>query len=205
MARLGTFKLTDSGVTLSRRCAGVVLDVSFRDLEKWAKRNAVDEKRLYAQSYGRAVKGLRDKMRKIMSRAGGVEGVPKFKDFEEFTRQLRTARNDTAPMGGILAQRKMIIAYKRGDTQYIGWPDRLATWAEKFQDGVGSNDWLNDNANRHWLHRKGIHDIPRTYTHNERRVIPEPFLTYVRRHLDEWARGAFYKALARQMAQQKFS
>lgn len=205
MASLGTFKVTDTGVTLSRRGAGVILDVSFKELSHWAQRNAIDAKSLYRKSYGRAVKGLRDKMRKIMSRAGGVEGVPKFKDFEEFTRQLRVARNDTAPMGGILAERKMIVAYKRGDTQYIGWPDRLATWAEKFQDGVGSNDWLNDTENRHWLHRLGIRDIPRTYVHNERRVIPEPFMTYVRRYLDEWARGAFYKQLARQMAKAKLA
>lgn len=205
MARLGTFKLTDSGVTLSRRGAGVVLDVSFRELSHWAQRNGVDSTRLFNRSYGRAVRALRDKLRKVMTRAGGVEGVPKFRDFEQFTKELRTARNDTAPMGGILAQRKMIISFKRGDAQIIGWPDDLATWAEKFQDGVGTDTWLNDNENRHWLHRLGIRDIPRTYTSNPRRVIPEPFLTYVRRHLDEWARGAFYKALARQMAQQKFS
>lgn len=182
-----------------------MLDVSFRELSHWAQRNGVDSTRLFNRSYGRAVRALRDKLRKVMTRAGGVEGVPKFRDFEQFTKELRTARNDTAPMGGILAQRKMIISFKRGDAQIIGWPDDLATWAEKFQDGVGNSDWLNDNENRHWLHRLGIRDIPRTYVSNERRVIPEPFLTYVRRHLDEWARGAFYKALARQMAQAKFA
>ena len=211
MASLGTFKVTDSGVTLSRgrgATKAVVLDVSFKQLEIWAARNKVDTKRLWRRSYGRACKGLRDKFRKVITRGGGVEGVPKFRDFEQFTKELRTATNRTGPMGGVLADRKRIVAFKRGDWQYIGWPDKLAEWAVKFQDGEGGRDaeaFLQDNKSRHHLHKLGIHDIPREYAHNPRRVLPEPFGTYVRKHLDEWAKGAFFKELARQMAKQRFS
>lgn len=202
MASLGTLKLTDSGVSFSRR-GSVYLEVSFKDLSRWAQRNRVDAARLYSRSFGRACSDLKAKMQKVVSRAGGVEGVPKFRDFEEFTKQLRVADNNSAPMGGVLAERHVIVAYKRNGAQVIGWPDRLAEWAVKFQDGVGgpeSEAMFTDPELRHLLHRKGLRDIPRAYVHNPRPVIPEPFGSYVQRHLEEWARGAFYKSLARQMA-----
>ena len=44
--------------------------------------------------------------------------------------------------------------------------------------------------------RKGIKEIPRTYAHNPRKVLPEPFGSYVDAHLEEWAKGAMYKGLA---------
>lgn len=202
MASLGTLKLTDSGVSFSRR-GSVYLEVSFRDLSRWAQRSRVDAARLYNRSFGRACSALRAKMQKVVSRAGGVEGVPKFADFEEFTRELRTVRNNSAPMGGILAEKHVIVSYKRDGAQVIGWPDNLAEWAVKFQDGIGgasSEAMFTDPERRYHLHRLGIRDIPREYVHNPRRVLPEPFGSYVQRHLEEWARGAFYKELARQMA-----
>ena len=205
MASLGTFKNTGSGITLSRRGVGVLLDVSYKELEIWAARNGVDEKRLWQRDYGRAIKNLKGKLVKVITKAGGVEGVPKFKDFEEFTRELRTARNMTRPMGGILANPKNIITKKVGNTQYIGWPDRLAEWAVKFQDGIGSNADFQNQYLRHDWHKLGIKDIPYTYISNPRRVLPEPFGTYVKKHLEEWARSSFYKDLARQMAKKRFA
>ena len=203
MAKLGTFTVNDGNVTLTRgRGANktVVLNVSFKELEIWAARNGVDEKKLWTKSYGRACKGLRAKMQKVVSRAGGVEGVPKFHDFEAFTNELRAKRGTSSrPMGGILANKDVIVAYKIGKTQYIGWPDRLAEWAVKFQDAEGDPYFTS-------LHRKisfwrlGLHNLPNEYIHNPRRVIPEPFGAYVDKYLDEWAEGSFYKDLAQQMA-----
>jgi hypothetical protein len=205
MAKLGTFSLGGRGVTLSQgrgRNKTVVLDVSFKELEIWAAKNGIDERRLWTKSYGRACKGLRDKLQKVITRSGGVEGVPKFKDFEQFTKELRAKRGRTSPMGGILNERHVIVSYKIGDTQFIGWPKRLAKWAVNFQDAVGNND-LADNSWRHYWHELGIKDIPREYAHNPRRVLPEPFGAYVDKHLKEWAQGAFYKDLARQMAKRR--
>lgn len=133
-----------------------------------------------------------------MKHAGGVVGVPKFKTFEEFTNKLRKVNNILLrPMGGVLANPKQIVAYKKNGYQIIGWGDHLKEAAIKFQDGIGNDNYFNDNATRHWLHKRGIHDIPRTYTHNPRRVIPEPFGSYVNEHLQEWTKGAYYKELAR--------
>lgn len=209
---LGTFSVGESSVSLSRgrsAAKAVVLEVSFKELELWAARNGVDEKRLWRKSYGRACKGLRDKFQKVVTRAGGVEGVPKFKDFEAFTKELRgkSTPPKTAPMGGRLAQKNVIVAYKIGKSQIIGWPDGMAKAAVNFQDAVGgaaADKFLEDVRSRARLHRMGIKDVPRTYTHNPRRIIPEPFGSYVKKHLEEWARGAFYKDLARQMAKKRF-
>lgn len=212
MASLGTFKVSDGGVTLSRgrgAAKAVLLEVSFKELELWAARNGVDEKRLWRKSYGRACKGLKDKFQKVVTRAGGVEGVPKFKDFEAFTKELRGKSRPpkTAPMGGRLADKKVIVAYKIGNKQIIGWPDGMAKAAVNFQDAVGGKSadfFLSDPKSRRRIHQLGIKDVPRTYAHNPRRIIPEPFGSYVQKHLEEWARGAFYKDLARQMAKKRF-
>ena len=197
--------LTDSRATVTAgrgRNKLVVLDVSFAELEKWARKVQIDEARLWRRSYGRAVSGLRAKFRKVITNAGGAEGVPKFRNFEAFTRELRTARNKTAPMGGTLAEKEHIVGFKRNGWQIIGWPDSLAEWAVKFQDAIGNETQLNDPGWRYGVHRSGVKDIPRNYAHNPRRVIPQPFGDYVDKYLDEWARGAFYKELARLMAKE---
>lgn len=181
----------------------VNLDVSFAEIDQWAKSMTIDTENLMQKSYGRACYGLRQKFRQVMNKSGGVVGVPKFKTFEEFTNQLREVNNiSSRKMGGILANPKQIVAYKKNGYQIIGWGDHLKEAAIKFQDGAGGSSaekFLNDSGSRHWLHKRGIHDIPRTYTHNPRRVIPEPFGSYVQEHLEEWAKGAYYKDLARQM------
>ena len=81
--------LTDSGViaTAGRgRNKTVVLEVSFKELEAWAKRVEIDERALWRRSYGRACAALKGRFSKIVRNAGGVEGVPKFHDFEAFTK-----------------------------------------------------------------------------------------------------------------------
>jgi hypothetical protein len=203
MAGIGTLKTEGRNVTFSRRGVGVYLEVSFKELSHWGRRNRVDANKLYIKSYGAAIRALRAKLQKVVTRGGGVEGVPKFKDFEEFTKELRAVRNNSAPMGGILAEKHVIVSYKRDGAQVIGWPDNLAEWAVKFQDGIGgasSEAMFTDPERRYHLHRLGIRDVPREYVHNPRRVLPEPFDEYVRRHLKEWAHNTYYKALARQMA-----
>lgn len=199
-------KLSDFGATVTTERGAaktVVLEVDFTELRAWAKRMKIDEERIWRKAYARAIKGLKDKFKKVVSNAGGVEGVPKFKDFEEFTKELRGINNRTSPMGGVLADRRRIVSYKLNGWQYIGWPDALAQWAVKFQDGTGGSEaenFLTSPKSRHYLHKRGIKDIPRTYAHNPRRVLPEPFMEYVSKHLDTWAEHVFLKDLARQMA-----
>lgn len=201
------FKITDTGVLqkTGRGRNAVSIELSFAAIEKWARRMEIDEKRLWNRSYGRAVSGLKAKFYDVMKHAGGVLGVPKFKDFEEFTKQLRVLDGkEDRPMGGVLADRRRIVAFKRNGYQVIGWPDALSRYAIAFQDGAGvekkDESFVFWPSNRYALHRKGIRDIPRVYRHNPRNVIPDPFCDYVRAHLDEWARGAYFKELAREMS-----
>lgn len=49
------------------------------------------------------------------------------------------------------------------------------------------------------MHKRGIKTIPRVYKVNPRRVLPEPFGDYVKKHLLSWAKSSFYKALAKMM------
>lgn len=205
MAKLGTFQLGTNSVTLTRgrgKNRSVVLDVSFRQLEVWAIRNRIDEKKLFAKMYGRACFGLRNKLRQVMTNQGGVNGVPKFRSFESFTNELRAAEGISTPMGGRLADPRRIVAYKRGNKQIIGWPDSMMKLAIAFQDGTGGDGYKDKSLRRYW-YSLGIDYIPPEYAHNPRRILPEPFSSYCLKHLEEWARGSFYKELAKQMAKKR--
>lgn len=190
-------------ITRGRGAARVTLLVSFKELDAWAKRQQVDVPRLMQRSFGRACAGLKQKFRQVIVNAGGVCGVPKFKDFEEFTKELRAKRGTTAvPMGGMLAELGSMYGGKSGGWYYVGWKNYLETAAKRFEDGFGgeqSERYFTDPAWRQSWHRQGFKDIPRAYVHNPRHVLPEPFGSFVKAHLDEWATGAFYKELAKQM------
>ena len=200
---VGSFKTTEGGVNWSRGrgAAKVTILLDFKQLEKWARKTAQDEARLWTSAYSAACSGLKKKFLSVVKKAGGVEGVPKFKDFEDFTKSLRAIRGKTAPMGGILAERDSVGAWKRNGYQIIGWKDYLEQVAVRFQDGGTNSDdkYFADNDYRRMWHRLGIRVVPEAYAHNERKVLPEPFGSYVDRYLEEWARGAYYKKLARLM------
>ena len=198
------YALTDSGVsfTKGRGKNAVALAFSFREIERWAKRMQKDTKELWRLSYGRACAGLKKKFVEVMRKSGGVYGVPKFKDFDEFTKTLRTKFNRSAPMGGMLADASCIVAFKRNGAQVIGWPDYLADTACAFQEGRGGPDaerYFDDPEWRRFWHRAGLRDIPRAYVHNERMVIDPYFVEYVNAYLDEWAKSAYYTGLVKLM------
>ena len=201
---LAKFSIGTSGVdiTSGRGKAKVTLTVDFSTLDEWAKKMKNDTTKLMQQSFANACSGLKKKFLQVVQNAGGVCGVPKFKDFDEFTQQLRMVDGTSnRRMGGKLAEKNSIGAWKRNGWQIIGWKDFLANYAVYFQDAIpnGADERLNDNQWRRYLHIKGIKEIPRTYTQNQRQIIPEPFGEYVKEHLEEWAKGSFYKELAKQM------
>ena len=198
------YSLTASGVRASsgRGASAIVLEFSFKEIDAWAKRMEKDTKELWRLSYGRAVSGLKKKFIEVMQKSGGVYGVPKFKDFEDFTKTLRAKSGRTATMGGLLADKSVVVAFKRNGYQVIGWPDYLEKSATAFQEGRGGPEaerWFTDPDYRRCWHRAGLKDIPRAYVHNERMVIEPYFVDYVRKNLDEWAKGAYYTGLVKLM------
>lgn len=198
------FSVTSSGVTgtSGRGKAAVSFTLSFREIESWAKKMKADEKELWRLSYGRAVSGLKKKFVSTVAAGGGSNGVPKFRDFEDFTTEYRRVRGVSSPMGGVLAEKRSVVAYKRGKAQVIGWHDALGEVARHFQDGFGGADaeaMFTDARQRRYIHKRGVKDVPRSYVHNPRPVINPYFLQYVKAHLDEWARQAYFKGLAKLM------
>lgn len=199
-AEVMAYSMTDSGVLAKsgRGKNAVALTISFKEIDRWAARMKKDTKTLWRYSYGRACSGLKKKFVEVMQKSGGVNGVPKFRDFEDFTKTLRAKSGRTATMGGVLAEKGSVVAFKRNGRQVIGWPDHMETAACSFQEGRGGTDaekWFTDPEWRRAWHRQGIADIPRAYVHNERMVIMPYFVDYVRKNLDEWAKGAYYKGL----------
>ena len=198
------FTMTDAGVSVTsgKGRNAVTLVISFKEIEAWAARMKKDTKELWRLSYGRAVSGLKKKFIQTVQSGGGLNGVPKFKDFEDFTKELRSKSGRTDAMGGVLADKANIVAFKRNGAQVIGWPDHMATAANSFQEGRGgpnAEKWFTDPSWRQAWHRQGLHDIPRAYTHNPRMVIEPHFVEYVKTHMDEWARSAYFTGLAKLM------
>lgn len=204
------FKSIDSGVLYSkgRGAARVELRISFAELERWAKRNAVDTQKLLDKSFGKAASGLKRQLVAVMKNGGGVNGVPRFKTYEDFTAELRReqGRDPTGPIGGILCDKGNIVAFKRGGWQYVGWPDRMENLVEAFQEGRGgsqSEKWFTDSDYRASWHRQGIREIPRSYVHNPRAVLEPHFHDHIVKNLDDWAHKIFYKDLAKQMVERR--
>lgn len=198
------YTLTATGVNVrsGRGANAIELVFSFKEIDAWAKRMEKDTKELWRLSYGRACAGLKKKFIEVMRKSGGVYGVPKFKDFEDFTKTLRSMSGRTATMGGLLADKSVVVAFKRNGYQVIGWPDYLADTACAFQEGRGgpkAEMWFTDPGYRRAWHRQGLKDIPRAYVHNERMVIEPYFVDYVKKHMDEWAKGAYYTGLVKLM------
>ena len=181
MAKSLTWKTTDSTVRATSgrgRNKVIVLEVSFKELERWAKRQMIDTKTMLNKSFVTATTNVKSKLVKVITRRGGVEGVPKFHDFEEFTKSLRAVRGlSSRPMGGILADKEKFFVSRINGYWRVGWVDRLAEWAVKFQEGGDYKAEANFQSDgfRRWMHVLGIQDIPRTYAHNPRQVLPEPF------------------------------
>ena len=198
------FSLTDTGVSVTsgRGKNAVALVISFKEIEAWATRMRKDTRELWRLSYGRAVAGLKKKFIQTVLSGGGLNGVPKFKDFEDFTKTLRAKRGTSAAMGGLLADKANIVAFKRNGAQVIGWPDHMEDAANSFQEGRGgpnAEKWFTDPGYRRMWHQQGIQDIPRSYAHNPRMVIEPYFVDYLKAHMDEWARSAYFTGLAKLM------
>ncbi len=116
-------------------------------------------------AFNAASKHARSRLAKSMREGGGNYGVPKMPTLHYISKKMRPGQK----LGGILAKDKLIVRYRPNpDTQYIGWPDRLAMWAERFQE-PNTHTFTTDE--RRHIHFKGIRDIPPTYERPDRDVI----------------------------------
>lgn len=212
----GSVNRTDTGYTFSRGrgAAKVSMSIDFSEIERWAKRNQAEMPRLIRKARGSAANVLMKNLYELMQAGGGLYGVPKFRDYDEFTKKWREVKGITGPMGGVLAMKKSIRKWVDGGVQWIGWPEKvkkgggtshsgtLAELADKFQEGRGGPDsekWFTDSDYRRNWHRRGMADIPRAYVHNPRDVL-STYQEHVKENLNPWFRGALQKEIARMIA-----
>lgn len=200
------YSLTDTGVRISsgRGANAVAIEVSFEKIESWARKMKIDTSAVFKRSFGRACSGLKKQLQVVMREGGGANGVPKFKDWTDFTRQMRERQTwrQHKSMGGVLADPRRIVAFRRNGYQVVGWPDALAAFAIKFQDGYDatSERQLSDSSWRHWVHAKmRVDDVPNVYAVRRREVIEPHFREHVAENLDKWANAIYFKDLARAM------
>lgn len=132
---MAKFSIGSSGVNITsgRGAAKVTIEVSFAELDAWAKKMKIDTEKLMEKSFANACSGLKKKFTSVVQHAGGECGVPKFKDFEEFTNELRQVQGISGRlMGGKLADKSSVGAWKKNGWQVIGWKDYLRDTAISF-------------------------------------------------------------------------
>lgn len=137
-------------------------------------------------AFGAAAKRARRRLVKVMRRAGGVYGVPAMAPHHEMSTYLRPGQK----MGGVLADDRRIVMFRRGqDEQVIGWPDALAKWASNFQE---ADTHPFTDAQRKWMHKRGVPDVPFTYARPERDVI-DSFAANLAAEWSDMVRAMFEK------------
>ena len=142
------------------------------ELTRDSRRRLHDMERKFPRTmraaFGAAATRAQNRLRKVMRQAGGAYGVPTMAPHHEISTYMRPGQK----MGGVLADRKVIVKYRIDpDTQFIGWPDGLASWASRFES---SDRRPFTDAQRRMFHMRGVRDVPGTYERPERDVI-DPF------------------------------
>ena len=137
-------------------------------------------------AFGAAAKRARKRLVKAMRSAGGVYGVRGMPPHSEISTYLRPGQK----MGGVLADGKRIVMFKRGeDEQVIGWPDALAKWAVRFQEA--STRAMTD-GERGYLRWRGVKDVPVMYSRPDRDVI-DSFAAHLSGEWADMVRAMFEK------------
>jgi hypothetical protein len=128
---------------------------------------------------GRSASIIRGKLRKIMRKAGGVEGVDKFEPHNALTALLHPGRE----IGGMLAKSHAIQMYKNGkDAFTIGFISPLKKYAMNLQT---SEKRPMERAERSMLYRKRVEKPLPDYDRPARDVI-QSFTHRYSREFVQW-------------------
>jgi len=188
---------------------GVEIRISTKEIERRARRLRDQMPALRARAFKTQMKTILGQMKKAMRQGGGVYGVPKYADFEQFTKDLRAATGQSGRMGGKLADDHVFrydaltpFSSARPKVR-IGWIEGLTNSALKFQLGTGNSpDPFTVAHTRHYWHKVlATEDLPSSYLHKERQLIV-PFERHVHENLQKWIDGYVRKTLAHQIAKE---
>jgi hypothetical protein len=151
--------------------------------------------RTFRAAHAAAATRAQNRLRKVMKMGGGHGGVPPFAPRHQMTHLLHPGRQ----AGGLLADKGMIVKFRRGDGQVIGWVDRVAQWASCYQSAARYEFETWQRADLHKRHRElnGYH-IPSWYDRPARPVI-KPFTDQLSKDFPGMVLEAFNKAVARRL------
>lgn len=138
---------------------------SYRTLSRLERKTPITFR--YAQKA--AAKHAQNKLKAVLREGGGCEGVPGYAGHSELTR-VKLGRSKR--VGGVLANARQIVRFKRGEGWVVGWPDALAGWAGGWQR---AESYPFTEAQKAALHREyrtldGFH-IPSYYDRPARPII----------------------------------
>lgn len=190
---------------------GVEIRISMKEIERRMRRMRDKLPKLRERAFKVQMGTILKQMQKAMASGGGVYGVPRFKEYESFTKDLRKAygRDANGPIGGNLANKHMFrydaltpFSSTRPKVR-IGWLKGCEDSAMKFQLGQGNTpDPFTDRQQRHQWHRVlATDELPDHYVHNQRQLII-PFERHVTENLQKWIDGYVRKTLANKIARE---
>jgi len=197
-----------SGYRNTIKC-GVEIRISTKEIERRARRLRDQMPAIRARAFKTQMKTILGQMKKAMRQGGGVYGVQKFADYEQFTKDLRSATGKNGRMGGRLADDHVFrydaltpFSSARPKVR-IGWLEQMTESALNFQIGKGnSTDPFTVANNRHYWHKVlATETLPSAYVHKERQLIV-PFERHVHENLQKWIDGYVKKTLAHQIAKE---
>lgn len=171
------------------------IQFSGEDLAKWRQLQAQFPAEMI-RANGRAASIVRRKMRAALKKGGGTKDVPALAPLHPVTMEL-TGR---ALPGGKLAQPELVVMYRLGKAQIVGWPDGLTNYASAFQSAQSSEM---SKSVRHYMHRRRVKGIPSWYARPARPVV-EPLLASVAPQYTGWFQGAAVKLIEKSLAKQGF-
>jgi hypothetical protein len=149
---------------------------SLADLEKQAKQTPIT----FRKAISAAVSHAKNSLRKVMNNGGGIggmAGVPVANAWHSITKQIQYMRKP----GGVLAEKRSIVAFKRDGGWIIGWPDAMAGAALQYQSAAS---YKFEKAQLRYFEKWHVKDVPAWYSRTARPII-EPFASY----LDGWFAG----------------
>ena len=107
------------------------INANMGQLAEWNKLAAMFPREA-RRAQGRAANTVKRKMIAAMKKGGGTKDVPRLAPKHAITIALTGDR----PIGGLLAEPNRIVAFRRGETQIVGWPNGLEKAGSRFQSGA---------------------------------------------------------------------
>lgn len=178
----------------NRTMIGISLEFTgdtYRELSRLERKTP----RAFRAAHGIAANRAANALRNVMQRGGNEKyRVPTFAARHWLTLAIRGAKSRA---GGVLADRRRIVRFRRGEGQVIGWPDRLASWASTYQDAVRRPVTRGERRGLYAFYgrRLGGAKVPDWYEKPARPVV-EPFTAYLADAFPGYVRAAFDKKVA---------